>query len=299
MNKKTKIIASVAATFVLIAAIATVSLLKTDESEGVMTTLPTVQTTTLPTQPIETVSAFDWDAYLNSLDLSTEPESSTIDPTAISTTMPAPTQNVIISYVYPSDYVPQTIPQITQANPIITTTTTEPNRVEMVDYKYSVDSESDSIIITKYIGSDMTPTIPETINGKSVSTIGSACFKNSEITGVYIPKTVTKISTAAFNNCQKLKNVYFLGTNYIEIGESVFENCISLENVYLSANTTSIGANAFANFTALKKIKIPESVTVIGQNAFAGCSKDLTIVCKSGTIAETVALGYEFKIEIE
>ncbi len=297
MDKKTKIIASIAATFVMIAAIVTVSLLKTDESQSTLTTLPTIETTILPTQPIETVSAFDWDAYLNSLDLSTEPESSTMDITDLSTTLPAPTQNVIISYVYPSDYVPQTIPQVSVTNP--TTTTTEADRVEMVDYKYTVDTESDSIIITKYIGSDMTPTIPETINGKSVSTIGSACFKSSSITGVYIPKTVTKISTAAFNNCQKLKNVYFLGTNYVEIGESVFENCVSLQNVYLSANTTSIGANTFANCTSLKKIKIPESVTVIGQNAFAGCSKDLTIVCKSGTIAETVALGYEFKIELE
>lgn len=299
MNKSTKILASVAAAFVLVASIVAVSIFKTPDSQGETnsTTLPTVSTTLPIQQPVETVSAFDWDAYLSSLDLSTEPESSTINPSDLSTTIPVTSPNVIISYVYPSDYVPQTLPTVTTTKPVVTTT--QPPRVEMVDYKYTVNTDDDSVILTKYIGSDISPTIPETVNGKNVSTIGSACFKSSKITSVYIPKTVTSISTAAFNNCQNLKSVYFLGTNYVDIGESVFENCISLENVYMSANTTSIGANAFANCTALKKLKIPESVTVIGQNAFAGCSKNLTIVCKSGTIAETVAIGYDFKIEIE
>jgi hypothetical protein len=295
MKKSTKIIASIAATFVIIASIATVSLFKTDDSQVVPTTTLIVSTTLLPTQPLETVSAFDWEAYLNSQELSSETELSTEDPTA--TTIPvAPTSpNIIISYVYPEDYVPQTLPT--------KTTTTEPstqaNRVEMVDYQYKVDKENEEVTLTKYIGSDMTPSIPETVAGYNVTTIGSACFKGTKITSVYIPKTVTKIATAAFNNCQSLKSVYFLGTNYVDIGESVFENCISLSSISMSANTTAIGANAFANCTSLKKIKIPESVTVIGQNAFAGCSKDLTIVCKSGTIAETVALAYEFKIELE
>jgi hypothetical protein len=62
---------------------------------------------------------------------------------------------------------------------------------------------------------------------------------------------------------------------------------------------TSFRTSDDAPTPSLKKLKIPESVTVIGQQAFAGCSKDLTIVCKSGTIAETVALSYEYKIEIE
>ncbi len=294
MKKPTKIIASIAATFVLIASIATVSILKNpDDSQGTSTTNSTVSTTLLPTQPLETVSAFDWDAYLSSLDLSTEPESSTEDPSATVPTNPATSPNIIISYVYVTDPV-QTEPSSKQEE-----SSEAPPRVEMVDYQYRVDKENKEVTLTKYIGSDMTPSIPETVAGFNVTTIGSACFKNSKITSVYIPKTVTNISTAAFNNCQSLKSVYFLGTNYVDIGESVFENCISLSNISLSANTTTIGANCFANCTSLKKLKIPESVTVIGDNAFAGCSKDLTIICKSGTEAETVARRYEFKVDLE
>ena len=295
MKKSTKIIAAIAVTFVLIASIATVSIFKTDDSQVVpTTTLPTISTTLFPTQPLETVSAFDWEAYLNSQELSSETELSTEDPTA--TTTPQMTSpNIIVSYVYVTDPVVPTLP----TKPVETEPSTESNRVEMVDYQYKVDKENEEVTLTKYIGSDMSPSIPETVAGFNVTTIGSACFKNQKITSVYIPKTVTNINTAAFNNCQSLKSVYFLGTNYVDIGESVFENCISLSNISLSANTTAIGANAFANCTSLKKLKIPESVTVIGQQAFAGCSKDLTIVCKSGTVAESVALGYEFKVELE
>ena len=295
MKKSTKIIAAIAVTFVLIASIATVSIFKTDDSQVVpTTTLSTLSTTLFPTQPLETVSAFDWEAYLNSQELSSETELSTEDPTA--TTTPQMTSpNIIVSYVYVTDPVVPTLP----TKPVETEPSTESNRVEMVDYQYKVDKENEEVTLTKYIGSDMSPSIPETVAGFNVTTIGSACFKNQKITSVYIPKTVTNINTAAFNNCQSLKSVYFLGTNYVDIGESVFENCISLSNISLSANTTAIGANAFANCTSLKKLKIPESVTVIGQQAFAGCSKDLTIVCKSGTVAETVALGYEFKVELE
>ena len=295
MKKSTKIIAAIAVTFVLIASIATVSLFKTDDSQMMpTTTLSAISTTLLPTQPLETVSAFDWEAYLNSQELSSETELSTEDPTA--TTTPQMTSpNIIVSYVYVTDPVVPTLP----TKPVETEPSTESNRVEMVDYQYKVDKENEEVTLTKYIGSDMSPSIPETVAGFNVTTIGSACFKNQKITSVYIPKTVTNINTAAFNNCQSLKSVYFLGTNYVDIGESVFENCISLSNISLSANTTAIGANAFANCTSLKKLKIPESVTVIGQQAFAGCSKDLTIVCKSGTVAESVALGYEFKVELE
>lgn len=295
MKKSTKIIAAIAVTFVLIASIATVSIFKTDDSQVVpTTTLSALSTTLFPTQPLETVSAFDWEAYLNSQELSSETELSTEDPTA--TTTPQMTSpNIIVSYVYVTDPVVPTLP----TKPVETEPSTESNRVEMVDYQYKVDKENEEVTLTKYIGSDMSPSIPETVAGFNVTTIGSACFKNQKITSVYIPKTVTNINTAAFNNCQSLKSVYFLGTNYVDIGESVFENCISLSNISLSANTTAIGANAFANCTSLKKLKIPESVTVIGQQAFAGCSKDLTIVCKSGTVAESVALGYEFKVELE
>jgi hypothetical protein len=59
-----------------------------------------------------------------------------------------------------------------------------------------VSNKPEEVTLTKYIGCDMTPSIPETVAGYNVTTIGSACFKGTKITSVYIPKTVTKIAIA-------------------------------------------------------------------------------------------------------
>ena len=141
MKKSTKIIAAIAVTFVLIASVATVSIFKTDDSQVMpTTTLPAISTTLLPTQPLETVSAFDWEAYLNSQELSSETELSTEDPTA--TTVPQMTSpNIIVSYVYVTDPVVPTLP----TKPVETEPSTESNRVEMVDYQYKVDKENEEV----------------------------------------------------------------------------------------------------------------------------------------------------------
>ena len=126
MKKPTKIIAAIAATFVLIASIATVSLFKTDDSQMMpTTTLSAISTTLLPTQPLETVSAFDWEAYLGSIDLSTEPESSTDDPSAPVSTNPVSSPNIIISYVYVTDNLVPTEPTSKQEETGIVARTSE------------------------------------------------------------------------------------------------------------------------------------------------------------------------------
>lgn len=296
MNKSTKIIASIAVSFVVVASIVAVSLFKSDDSKELESSLP-VNSTTLPIQqPVETVSAFDWDAYLNSLDLSTVPESSTLNPSDVSTSVPLTNPNVIISVVYPSDYVPQTPPSTTKQQ----VTTTQLDRIEISDFQYRINTENDTLILTKYVGSKTIVHIPEELNGKTVSVIGNDCFKKSKlqtkITAVYVPESVISVSNAAFNGCQSLEKVYFYGQNHVEIGDSAFENCTSLKTVALSSKTTSIGANAFAKCTSLKEIRIPETVTVFGNNPFAACSSDLTIICKTGSEAESIADMYKINV---
>ena len=297
MKKTTKIIASVAVAVVLVAAIVTISLFKDSES-GTPTTSFSVPSTTLlvQPQPTETESWFDWDAYINSLNLSTEPESSTINPSDPTALVPSTGPNVVISIVYPSDYVPQPVPNNT-------TTTTEPsttkqNVVEMVDYKYSITG--DSVTVTSYFGSDMTPRIPEKINGLPLSKIGYNCFKGSQITSVYIPSTVHTIDTAAFSSCLKLKNVYFMSdSSSVDIGDSAFQNCKALTSINLPQETLSIGENAFSGCSSLTKLSIPESVTSIGGNAFSGTNEAFTIYCKQNSEGHEAALRNDIKFELE
>ncbi|MBE6747673.1 MAG: leucine-rich repeat domain-containing protein [Ruminococcaceae bacterium] len=296
MKKTTKIIASVAVAVVLVAAIVTISLFKDSES-GTPTTSFSVPSTTLLVQPqlTETESWFDWDAYINSLNLSTESESSTINPSDPTALVPSTGPNVVISIVYPSDYVPQTLPNST-------TTTTEPTTkkpdVQMVDYKYTI--KGDSVTITSYFGSDMTPNIPAQINGLPVSKIGYNCFKGSQITSVYIPSTVHTIDTAAFSSCLKLKNVYFMSdSSSVDIGDSAFQNCKALTTIKLPQETLSIGENAFSGCSSLTKLSIPESVTAIGGNAFSGTNEAFTIYCKQNSEGHAAALRNDLKFELE
>lgn len=295
MKKSTKIIAAVAIAVVLVAAVATISLFKDAEPSTPTTSFSVPSTTLLAQQPVESESFFDWDAYINSLDLSTEPESSTINPSDPTATLSSTGPNVVISIVYPSDYVPQTIPNNT-------TTTTEPTTkapvVEMVDYKYSING--DAVTVTSYLGSDMTPNIPATINGLPVTKIGYNCFKGSQITSVYIPSSINTIDIAAFSDCQKLKNVYFMSDgSSVDIGASAFQNCKALTNIKLPQQTLSIGKNAFSGCSSLMKLTIPETVTEIGASAFSGTNEEFTIYCKQDSEAHAAALKDEIKYVLQ
>lgn len=287
MNKTTKIIVSVAVAVVIAAGIVTVSLLK-ESAPTTQQTSFSIPNTTQIVKPGETEQFFDWDDFVGSLDLSTEPESSTLNPSDTTTTLPV-SQNIIISYVYAD---PTTTTQPT------TEPTTKQNVVQMVDYKYDVND--DSVTIKSYFGSDMSPRIPDKINGLPVTTIADNCFKNMPITSVYVPNTVHYIGIGAFSGCTKLKAVYFMGNDSsLDIGPSAFQNCKALTTINLPTQTLSIGNNAFSGCSALMKLSIPETVTEIGPSAFAGTNENFTIHCKMNSEAHAVAVQYNIKFEVE
>jgi cell surface protein len=56
-----------------------------------------------------------------------------------------------------------------------------------------------------------------------------------------------------------------------KIGDDVFSNCPSLENVELSSSLQSIGDNAFQKCNTLRRIRIPDGVTRLGTSVFYEC----------------------------
>lgn len=65
-----------------------------------------------------------------------------------------------------------------------------------------------TIEIREYIGNDRKVVIPSTLNGKTVTKIGSFAFSdNVRIKSVTIPDTVTYIDGFAFSDCTKLANI--------------------------------------------------------------------------------------------
>ena len=96
--------------------------------------------------------------------------------------------------------------------------------------------------------------------------------KNSKITQVTLPETLTTIGTYAFSGCTGLTAIV-IPDGVTKVPEGAFNGCSTLASAKLPANANSIDNYAFQNCTSLTAISLPETVASIGMYAFNGCSK--------------------------
>jgi hypothetical protein len=141
------------------------------------------------------------------------------------------------------------------------------------DFFYS--SDGTAITITGYKGPGGAVTIPATINGLPVTSLGSyACQSNSSLTSVTILNGVISIGAYAFAYCTSMTNVtipnsvtsiggssniLYVGSAFLacrltsvtipgsvtNIGSSTFQNCYRLESVFFKGNAPSHGSFVF------------------------------------------------------
>ncbi|MBQ4270015.1 MAG: leucine-rich repeat domain-containing protein, partial [Clostridia bacterium] len=109
----------------------------------------------------------------------------------------------------------------------------------------------------------------EVVIPEGVTKIGKAAFRDTSITKVVIPSTVTEIEEYAFANCEKLQTVIFL-CELQEIPAYAFYNCKVLMNVQLPGSVERIGDHAF-QATDVREVLIGENVRSIGMEAFRDC----------------------------
>lgn len=142
------------------------------------------------------------------------------------------------------------------------------------DFTYELNDDG-SAIITRYSGSAAALTIPSSLDGHTVKQIGSYAFgKNTTLTSVSIPETVTELEYSAFMDCTSLTAVTIPSglTKAGSLGSGAFSGCSALTTVQFGSGLTSIPEALFES-TGLKTVTLPESVTSIGMWAFADCAK--------------------------
>lgn len=153
------------------------------------------------------------------------------------------------------------------------------------DFKYVEDKKNGGIKITEYTGGTLeTLIIPESIDGKTVTSIDKEVFSNCWVLrSVKLNDGLVEIGNEAFADCFELEDVEF-NDGLQKIGYMAFCNCNKLEKIELNDGLLEIGNNAF-EFTGIKSIEIPESVKRLGGQVFCRCTKLENIVI-NGPIGE-------------
>src|ERR1039458_2918354 len=143
----------------------------------------------------------------------------------------------------------------------------------VVQAQFTFTTNNGAITITGHIGTVVgAVTIPDTINGLPVTSIGNDAFAGCSyyFTSVTIPDSVTSLGYAAFADCMSLTNVT-IGNSVIGIGDLAFSWLDSLTSVTIPNSVTSLGYGAFAECIRLTSVTIGDSVTSIGDDAFGDC----------------------------
>ena len=87
---------------------------------------------------------------------------------------------------------------------------------------------------------------------------------------------ISKMGNRMFQQCITLQNI-IIPDSVTLIGDNVFVECTSLTSVIIPDSVTSIGATVFQSCSSLQSVVIPDSVTSIGSGVFQNCSS-LTLI---------------------
>ncbi len=141
-----------------------------------------------------------------------------------------------------------------------------------VQAQFNYTVSQGKVTITKYTGPGGAVTIPDTIGGLPVTSIGGGAFYEcTGVTSVTIPDSVTSIGDGAFSWCTGLTSI-IIPDSVTSIGVDAFMFCSALMSVTIPNSVTSIRDAAFASCTGLTSVTIGNRVTSIGWAAFAWCA---------------------------
>jgi hypothetical protein len=130
---------------------------------------------------------------------------------------------------------------------------------------------------------DLVVHIPEySDDGIPVTSIGGGAFKNSNITEVVLPSSITSIGASAFYGCTTLEKI-IMSDSVNTIGDSAFYGCTGLTDAILGAGLKSIGTHAFHGCVNLGGISLPNGITEVSDGLFYECQSLVSLILPEGT----------------
>ena len=121
----------------------------------------------------------------------------------------------------------------------------------------------------------------------SIDAIGNSAFSGCTALLSY-SGDAKKLGKAVFKDCKKL--TYIELKNVTELGEGVFDGCITMDGIRFYSNVKHIPVNAFRNCTSLVYVHFyGTNLESIGNNAFTGCEKLVTLWLDSKNMPEKVS----------
>lgn len=131
--------------------------------------------------------------------------------------------------------------------------------------------------------------VPSEIDGKTVSEVGGALFKNDDdVKKVVLPDTVTRIGEDTFYYTSSMKELIING-HVTYVGMHGIYGCDSLKALTFKDGLTELDENAVAMCKDLSDIYLPETVENINIANFYGCADSLRIhVPKNSTVESMI-----------
>ena len=140
-------------------------------------------------------------------------------------------------------------------------------------YITSTDPENNFVIdsngiIIEYNGNNNFLTVPQTINGITVTGLGKELFRFADIEMIKLPDTVTSIGEGCFRACSELYSIEFSNVKSIE--KNAFRACESLQRINLE-NVETIGSYAFYWCKSLIEF-VNDKIETINMHTFNRCT---------------------------
>ena len=125
---------------------------------------------------------------------------------------------------------------------------------------YAKNDENTALTLCTYVKAPSELTVPAAVNGLSVAAIGPMAFqKNSTLTSVTIPTSVTTVDRMAFDGCSNLKTVVLQCETAPTLGSYAFTDLAAGSVIYVANETV---AGAFAAPNSWTKYYTPDNTTI-------------------------------------